>query len=203
VQKTKRLTKEARSKQILGAAFDTFANNSYARATLDDIAEKAGISHALILKYFKTKKGLFLACLENQAKYMTRQLGEILSENQEIGAEKKLRKVFEFFFSTIEANPSYLRMMLRLPSEISDPDVKSLLSSHMSFAKEMAAQTIGKLVEDGTFRSDLNIEFASWLFVSNFFSTALLVEVGAISDLKNIPVIEFIKPFLSEKTVSK
>lgn len=45
---------------IINAALYTFGKNNYKKAFISDIAEKAGISKALIFHYFGTKKGLYL-----------------------------------------------------------------------------------------------------------------------------------------------
>lgn len=51
---------EERPRQILGAALDVFAEKGFARATMDEIAEAAGITKGTIYLYFKSKKDLLL-----------------------------------------------------------------------------------------------------------------------------------------------
>jgi AcrR family transcriptional regulator len=49
--------------RILAAAQAAFAGSGYARAGLRDIAASAGVTSALIIRYFGTKAGLFEAAL--------------------------------------------------------------------------------------------------------------------------------------------
>jgi len=50
---------EERPRQILDAAFETFAEHGLASARLDDIARRAGVSKGTIYLYFPSKEDLF------------------------------------------------------------------------------------------------------------------------------------------------
>ncbi|OYV74472.1 MAG: hypothetical protein B7Z72_00065, partial [Gemmatimonadetes bacterium 21-71-4] len=52
---------EERPRQILDAAFATFAEHGLAAARLDDIAKRAGVSKGTIYLYFQSKEELFRA----------------------------------------------------------------------------------------------------------------------------------------------
>lgn len=52
--------------QILSAALDAFAADGYAAATMDGIAERAGITKGTIYLYFSSKEALFLAAIRDQ-----------------------------------------------------------------------------------------------------------------------------------------
>lgn len=51
---------EEKQQTILDAALTIFAANSYKKASISDIAAKAGISKAMVFHYFGTKKELYL-----------------------------------------------------------------------------------------------------------------------------------------------
>jgi len=48
---------------ILEAALAAFAERGYARATMRDIAQRAGITHGLVQRHFGSKEALFLAAV--------------------------------------------------------------------------------------------------------------------------------------------
>jgi AcrR family transcriptional regulator len=48
---------------ILAAARAAFTERGYARATVRDIAQRAGVTHGLVLRQFATKEQLFLAAV--------------------------------------------------------------------------------------------------------------------------------------------
>ncbi|MDI6101774.1 TetR family transcriptional regulator [Actinoplanes sp. NEAU-A12] len=54
----------AKTRQLLlDAALQRFTRDGYAATTVRDIADDAGVNVALISRYFKSKEGLFEACL--------------------------------------------------------------------------------------------------------------------------------------------
>ena len=59
-----RLTAGERREQVLAAAIAEFARTGYHGTATDGIARRAGISHPYLFRLYRTKKELFLACLE-------------------------------------------------------------------------------------------------------------------------------------------
>jgi AcrR family transcriptional regulator len=62
-----------RRQQIIDAAMMCFARNGYHVTTMDDIAEQLPFSKGLLYYYFKTKRDLFLAILDD---WMARAMAE-------------------------------------------------------------------------------------------------------------------------------
>jgi AcrR family transcriptional regulator len=54
-----RMSREEREREITEAARRVCAEKGFAGATLDDIAEEAGITRQLIIQYFGSKEGLY------------------------------------------------------------------------------------------------------------------------------------------------
>jgi len=54
---------EGHRQEILRAARETFAERGYARATMREIAQRAGVTHGLVARQFTSKEQLFLAAL--------------------------------------------------------------------------------------------------------------------------------------------
>lgn len=50
--------------RIVNAAFKVFGSNSYAKASISDIAKEANVSKALIFHHFKTKKALYFYLMD-------------------------------------------------------------------------------------------------------------------------------------------
>lgn len=53
--------KEARPEEILAAALDVFVERGFARARLEEVARRAGVTKGTIYLYFKSKETLFKA----------------------------------------------------------------------------------------------------------------------------------------------
>ncbi|TDD40815.1 TetR/AcrR family transcriptional regulator [Nonomuraea terrae] len=59
---------------ILEAAREAFAERGYARATIRDIARRAGVTHGLVMRHFTSKERLFLCAVPG-----TRDIDEVVA----------------------------------------------------------------------------------------------------------------------------
>lgn len=59
----RKLSREARRQQLIDATIETIAVRGYARTTLTDVANKAGLSHGLVNFHFSTKEKLLTETL--------------------------------------------------------------------------------------------------------------------------------------------
>ena len=59
-----RLPREQRRQQVLGAALEVFSSVGYHAASMDDIAERAGVSKPVLYQHFPGKLDLYLALLD-------------------------------------------------------------------------------------------------------------------------------------------
>jgi AcrR family transcriptional regulator len=63
----KRLPRVVREQQMLDAAVKVFSGRGFHAASMDEIAEAAGISKPMVYAYLGTKDELFVACLHREA----------------------------------------------------------------------------------------------------------------------------------------
>jgi AcrR family transcriptional regulator len=94
---TKGVPRPEREQQIVEVAVTEFAARGYARASMVDIARRAGISKPLVYQYFGSKDGLYLACLHHVAGALVGRLEEAELEVDDTVASRihPLRAVFE------------------------------------------------------------------------------------------------------------
>lgn len=59
-----RLPREQRRQQVLGAALDVFSTAGYHAASMDEIADRAGVSKPVLYQHFPGKLDLYLAILD-------------------------------------------------------------------------------------------------------------------------------------------
>nr|WP_277604979.1 TetR family transcriptional regulator C-terminal domain-containing protein [Fertoeibacter niger] len=57
------MSREARRTQLIEATIETLATRGYARTTLTEVAQQAGLSHGLVNFHFQTKEGLLTETL--------------------------------------------------------------------------------------------------------------------------------------------
>ena len=66
--------------RILAAAKQCYTKSGVASATIDNIAERAGVSRRTVYRYFDNKEAIILAVVEDQAKPFFDQLRKKLAD---------------------------------------------------------------------------------------------------------------------------
>ncbi|WP_329383333.1 TetR/AcrR family transcriptional regulator [Streptomyces sp. NBC_01716] len=61
------MPREVRERQMMDAAVATFGQQGYRAASMDEIAELAGVSKPLVYLYLNSKEELFTACIRREA----------------------------------------------------------------------------------------------------------------------------------------
>ncbi|MGW9310132.1 TetR/AcrR family transcriptional regulator [Saccharomonospora azurea] len=95
-ERRKRMPRAERERQMIEAAESVFAERGYSAASMDEIAERVGVSKPMLYEYFQSKEGLLLACIQ-AARSALREA----TEQATIGAtsaEDALRKGLLAFF---------------------------------------------------------------------------------------------------------
>ncbi|MFF8591534.1 TetR/AcrR family transcriptional regulator [Streptomyces sp. NPDC015220] len=69
--KTRRMPRAVREQQMLDAAVRIFGRRGYTAASMDEIAELAGVSKPLVYLYLNSKEDLFSACIRREAGALT------------------------------------------------------------------------------------------------------------------------------------
>jgi len=96
----RRRRKAERPKEILEAAFVEFSRNGYAMTTLDQIAERAGVTKGTIYVYFDNKEHLFISMVREVTKATLDTVHEMFEAHEGSTAEL-LRAQFSFIYQHI------------------------------------------------------------------------------------------------------
>jgi AcrR family transcriptional regulator len=97
---SRRRRKAERPQEILEAAFAEFSRNGYATTTLDQIAERAGVTKGTIYVYFENKEHLFISMVRELMKVALDAVHEIFTREDGTTAEL-LRELFGFIYQNI------------------------------------------------------------------------------------------------------
>src|SRR5215470_19366120 len=65
---TQRCSAEARRQQIVSVAADLFSKRGFSGTTTKEIAERAGVSEAIIFRHFATKRDLYSAIIDSKTR---------------------------------------------------------------------------------------------------------------------------------------
>ena len=107
-----------RREGILDAARYAFAERGYHETSLDAVAERAGVSKALIYEHFSSKRELYVAMLEMHVHELVERISGAVA-GAEPGEARMLAGV-EAFFGFVEERRGAWRIMFR---NADDPDV--------------------------------------------------------------------------------
>src|SRR5215469_6194704 len=94
----RRRRKAERPGEILEAAFTEFARNGYAATTLDQIAERAGVTKGTIYVYFENKEHLFISMVRELTKATLDTVQDMLVRHEGSTAEL-LREAFRYIYA--------------------------------------------------------------------------------------------------------
>jgi AcrR family transcriptional regulator len=97
---SRRRRKAERPHEILEAAFGEFSRNGYATTTLDQIAERAGVTKGTIYVYFDSKEHLFISMVHEAMKAALDTVQDMF-ERHEGSTADLLRRQFSFIYRHI------------------------------------------------------------------------------------------------------
>jgi len=98
-----RLPRAERSTQLLDVAEQVFLERGYAATSMDDVAERAGVSKPVLYDHFGSKEGLLVATYARSRSLL---LASTTSAVQTGGTpEERLRRGFAAFFAFVDEHP--------------------------------------------------------------------------------------------------
>jgi AcrR family transcriptional regulator len=118
----RRMPAPLRREALLAAAEEVFARKGYHGAALDDIAQAAGVSKALIYEHFVSKRELHASLVTAHVEEIFRRL----EANAETGTtgEERLRGGIDTFLSFVEEHREAWRALFR---DAADPEVGDIM----------------------------------------------------------------------------
>lgn len=97
-----RLPRPVRERQMLEAAIISFGRHGFHGASMDQIAEDAGISKPMLYAYFDSKEGLYIACIRRAGLDLIDSVRKSFDSN--IEAEQQLWNGFMAFLGYIKGH---------------------------------------------------------------------------------------------------
>jgi AcrR family transcriptional regulator len=135
-----RMTAADRREAILEAALDAFAGAGYHETSLDAVADRAGISKALIYEHFASKRELHRALLE---RYVHELLARVIDATAAAEpGEARLRSGLEAFLEFVEERRDAWRFVFR---NVSDPEIADAVNR---LREEVAVALAGLMAAD-------------------------------------------------------
>lgn len=174
---------------ILEAAEQEFLEKGFAGAKTTAIAKRAGVNHAMIHYYFRTKENLFTMVFQQKIRILAESFSQ--SFNQDLSFFDQLKLAIGTHFDFIAANP---RLLFFVYGEIITNDRRKKMLVQSVFPK---LKGIVKRLKDGI---DAEVENGTICFIR---PTELLMNIIALNAITFLamPLLQIIKR--NDKEVEK
>jgi AcrR family transcriptional regulator len=104
-----RLRAAERRAQLLGVARRLFARDGYRGASMESIAEAAGVTKPVLYQHFSSKRALYSALLANDLGRLTDELESGFSQAE--GNEERLRRGFRVYLDFVDRHEDAFRLL--------------------------------------------------------------------------------------------
>lgn len=116
-----RLPRRARRAQLLEVALDVFVEQGYHAASMDEIAERAGVSKPVVYQHFPGKLDLYLALLESSCDEVVAEVKRALASTQD--NRRRVEATMELWYQYVADQGAAFRLVFE--SDLTnDPDVR-------------------------------------------------------------------------------
>jgi AcrR family transcriptional regulator len=106
---SRRLTAEQRRQQLFAVALDLFAQRGYRATTMDDIAERAGVTKPLLYQHFSSKRALYLELVDSIAQDLLTAIRRALIQAE--GPRQQVELGFAAYFKLVVSNEAEFRLL--------------------------------------------------------------------------------------------
>ena len=148
-------------RQILDAAVRVFARQGFHSCRVSDIADEAGVAYGLVYHYFKSKDQVLNELFTERWSLLLSTIEEV--DGEPIGAREKLDAVARFIIDSYRYDPELMKVIIVEVTRAANSFGRTHLPE-IRRAYEMIAKIVADAQRSGTFRGDVDPEFASMWF---------------------------------------
>lgn len=192
------MSADERRKQILRSAIAVFAQDTYHGATTKRIAEEAGITEALIYRYFGSKRTLFTDAIVLTSGRLVEGLEKTLGEMRDQPVEA-LTACFSFYVEYLTKYQDLAKMIFLVIAELDSEDVREAYLPFQERALKIVADTLEYWNEEGYLLDSVDVKTGSWLYYGTYLILALVKQShGGIMIDANFAV-QMARPYFKEE----
>ncbi|MCK1798162.1 TetR/AcrR family transcriptional regulator [Streptomyces sp. XM4193] len=141
-QRKRRVPRRIREQQIIDVAVTVFSKRGYHAASVDEIADLAGISKPMVYLYLESKEGLFVACLRREAERLVTAFQAAARGQQ--GPDARLYAGLGAFFGFVSEHRDSWVVLHRQASELSET-----IAGEVALARRAVMEQVAGLISDG------------------------------------------------------
>lgn len=144
-----------RREELLAAGLRLFSDRPYDELAIDDIAAEAGVAKGLLYYYFGSKRGFYVAIVQEAA----RELGGRLDPDHSLAPAERLRRALDAYLLYVEEHSAGYRTLLA-GGLGSDPEVRAIREEQRAFVVRLILDGIGQPLDP---RPALRVALEGWL----------------------------------------
>ena len=97
--------REQRREQLLAAAFELFARDGYANASIEQICQTAYVGNKAFYDLFDSKEDCYIALLRQVSERIEEQVAQAMRESEDADEEETVRRLLSAFAHTLVDDP--------------------------------------------------------------------------------------------------
>lgn len=157
--KSKRDEPQQKRSAILDAAMEVFSEKGFHPATIDEIAERAGVGKGTIYSYFDSKVALFQELLEEILETTYQRTKERVANSE--GTLSKLYALADVDHDVVKRYAPLARILLADPSLVISPKFRRMLEHAQMQLNALVANVIRQGQNEGIFSREFHAELAA------------------------------------------
>ncbi len=187
----KRVSGKVRRASIIHSAASLFAEKGFSGTKTREIAERAGVSEALIFKHFPSKDDLYAAILAEESP-----VPQLLANVRRLAEERRDEEVFRLIARTIvEGAPDPHLMRLILYSALESHELSDMFfQNHIKVFYEFLSGYIQQRIEEGAFKPVIPLIAARAFMGMLIYHRLLTVLFGAELPQSSEEIVETFVP---------
>ena len=175
-----RLTAAERRAAVLECAGGIFSKGSYRGTTTAEIARRAGVTEPILYRHFRSKRDLYLACLES-AWEETKQMWEAAVTAEEDPALWMSAMGSAYLRVAKERHGVVANLWIQALTEVSDDaEIRRHLKRHMREVHRFVVDVLRRSQEAGGMPMDRDPEAEAWIFISIGLLAAVSKRLGGM-----------------------
>lgn len=128
----RRLPTAQRRETLAEAACELFAQHGYDHVTLDEVAERAGVTKVIVYRHFGSKQDLYLTLLATHRDQLLRTLAEGMALKRPL--PERVKTVADAWFGYVQSNPFAWKMLFQ--DVTGDPEIGAFHAGMRATARD-------------------------------------------------------------------
>ncbi len=160
---------------IVEAALRVFGRSGVSAATLEDIANEAGISRGALCWHYRSKDDLLAAIVQHHESYQAlcqalEKLEQDLQNGVQLDDETFLRRIVEGFYDSLTAQSDLARLPILLL--YTHPEVAHILADKIVRGRKPITEYVRRRQEAGAFSKGIDAAFFVQILAMSFYMRA-------------------------------